>query len=407
MNNLTGSSGSRGAASLAARNGYGSVLYDAFGRLRTSDPYTIFESKQVADNQPLYWSQAITAGGTSTHSVPNAETVMAVATNGDRVIRQTKMRFNYQAGKSQLWKQTGRAPTAPGVTQKIGLFDGTNGIYFENAAGALSYNILKGGVVTESVPQASWNGEDAAAILSMASCQIFWADMEWLGVGSVRCGVVVDGAFLVLHRFHHANRTAFSTVYMSTPNLPLRYEIVSTGGAGTLQHICSEVESEGGVQPAGVLRSYDTGATGLSIGTGIYRPLIAIRNKSGYPGTTINPVKLNVFGDGTQPCRWALMINPTVTRSAAVVDWEALTGWVSVDDSAVEGHTFATTDLVTVEGTKLDSGFLSGSGDINTEVNSILRPGISLAGVRDVIVLGVASLGNDTFRGSIRWNEVN
>jgi len=79
-----------------------STSSDAFGRLRVSSPHTLIDSKQIFDNQPLYWDDSGVSGTgtTSTHSTLTAMTTMGVSLNtaGKRV-RQTFQRFNYQPGK--------------------------------------------------------------------------------------------------------------------------------------------------------------------------------------------------------------------------------------------------------------------------------------------------------------------
>lgn len=76
---------------------------DAFGRIRTSSPYTLFDSKQLFDNQPLFWDDSEVSGGstTSSHSTATASTTIGVgATTAGKRVRQTFMSFNYQPGKS-------------------------------------------------------------------------------------------------------------------------------------------------------------------------------------------------------------------------------------------------------------------------------------------------------------------
>ena len=49
---------------------------DAFGRWRTSQPRVLFNSKQIFENQPLFWDDAETSGSgtTSSHSVVESAT---------------------------------------------------------------------------------------------------------------------------------------------------------------------------------------------------------------------------------------------------------------------------------------------------------------------------------------------
>ena len=96
---------------------------DAFARLRVSNPQTIFDSKQIADNQPLFWDDAEVSGaGTATlYNTNQASTTISVTANtaGKRV-RQTRRWLNYQSGKSQLIIMT--AVMSGNATKRIGQF---------------------------------------------------------------------------------------------------------------------------------------------------------------------------------------------------------------------------------------------------------------------------------------------
>ena len=82
-----------------------SASIDAFARLRVSNPYTIFDSKQIHDNLPRRWDdQEISGSGTtSTYNTNEASTTIAVSSlTAGRRVRQTFMRFNYMPGKSTM-----------------------------------------------------------------------------------------------------------------------------------------------------------------------------------------------------------------------------------------------------------------------------------------------------------------
>jgi hypothetical protein len=227
---------------------------DAFARLRISDPKTIFDSKQLHDKLPLFWDEELSGSATSVHVSADAMTDMSVtASASDFVIRQTKMRFNYQPGKSQLCILTAsQMDNQTGVTKRIGLFtdDGTgnnltpnNGIFFSSDGTNISWNIAKDGSVTETVNRASWDdpmdGTGSSGLdIQFDKSLIYFIDFSWLGVGSVRVGFIIDEVMYIAHIFRHSNIS--NAVYMSTPNLPLRYDIQSDGtGAGSMDHICS------------------------------------------------------------------------------------------------------------------------------------------------------------------------
>jgi len=256
---------------------------DAFGRLRISSPDTLFDSKQLYDSAPLIFDdQEVSGTGTgSSHNANTASTILSTtnATAGKRV-RQTFMRFNYQPGKSQLILCTGTLQLlggGTGTTRAFGYFDDNNGLFLQDKEGTIQFvkrGSMTGSPVDTEVDQADWNldkmdGTGASGItLDFTKSQILFIDFEWLGVGRVRMGFVVDGGIYYAHEFNHANNLA--GVYMSTPNLPIRYELENdgNGGAAALEHICASIISEGGQQQTGVLRHADSGVTGnLSAGT--------------------------------------------------------------------------------------------------------------------------------------------
>jgi len=219
--------------------GSDSAACDAFGRLRTSDPYTLFDSKQLFDNLPLFWNDiAFSGSGTaSDYHALRASSIIGVSntTAGVRV-RQTKRRFNYQPGKSLAIVITFVLGTKQnGITRRVGYFDENNGIFLEISNDQV-YIVRRsqstGTVVDTKVNQRNWddpldgNG-DSGITIDFEKVQILFIDLEWLGVGRVRCGVVVDGVMSYFHSFKAAN--VLTSVYMSTPNLPIRYELTNNG----------------------------------------------------------------------------------------------------------------------------------------------------------------------------------
>ena len=75
---------------------------------------------------------------------------------------------------------------------------------------------------------------------------IFAIDQEWLGVGRVRFGFVINGSFKLAHSFNHfLTGDAIQVPYTQTAKLPIRYEISSKSSVtGTLRMFSSTVLSE-------------------------------------------------------------------------------------------------------------------------------------------------------------------
>ena len=69
---------------------HGDGKRDAFGRLRVSNPLTLFDSKQLWDSLPLLWDDQETSGtGTGTaHSGAAARTQLSVSADTAGVVEQ-------------------------------------------------------------------------------------------------------------------------------------------------------------------------------------------------------------------------------------------------------------------------------------------------------------------------------
>ena len=257
-----------------------STAQDAFGRLRVSNPLTLFDSShRYADNG--LWATAVN-GGSATFNANQGLVDLTVSAGGllstNYVFRETYKVFSYQPGKSLLVLNTFvMNPAQSGLRQRVGYFrenggamtviTESNGFWVEladrtfvgesvNTLSFVKASTVTGTPVETRIKQADWNGDKldgtgpSGITLDITKAQIFWMDVEWLGVGSVRMGFVIDGQFILCHTFEHAN--IVTSTYITSASLPLRYDITTTGGGATLKQICSTVISEGGYELRGV-----------------------------------------------------------------------------------------------------------------------------------------------------------
>jgi len=284
---------------------------DAFGRLRSSTPLTIFDSShRYADNN--LWATSVATSGTSTFNADQGLVDLAVTSaSGSQVLRETTKVFPYQPGKSLLVMTTFvMAPAKTNLRQRVGYFGAQNGFYVQLDGSTLSFverSFVTGSVVSSPVVQSSWNGDKldgtgpSGLTLDIAKSQILWMDLEWLGVGSVRLGFVINGRFVLCHTFHHANLVA--STYITTASLPLRYEITNTGatsGSSTLKQICSTVISEGGYELSGLQQ-----AVGVPVGTSrtlgatdVQTPIVSLRLKATRLDAIVILTAISVLGTG-------------------------------------------------------------------------------------------------------------
>lgn len=294
---------------------------DAFGRLRVSNPFTLFESfHRYQDNGKI---SAYSNGTASTIHDPNSSSInLTIGTSsGDSIIRESTRVFAYQPGKSlQILTTFCMSPHKTNLRQRIGYFDVNNGLYLERSNGT-AYFVLRsssvdGTPVERKIAKADWN-VNTFPELNLDRVQILWFDVEWLGVGSVRCGFVVNGEFVHCHTFHNANTefttgVPLATTYMGTACLPVRLEITNTGttsSSSTYKQICTTVISEGGFElrgrPKSIGHSLDTPYTLSSINT-LY-PIMSIRLKVGRDGAIVLPKNFS-FAPLTQAnYRWQLI----------------------------------------------------------------------------------------------------
>lgn len=380
-------------------NLYGTAL-DAFGRIRISEPFTLFDS-QSRHESDIHFDTSTATGGSITH-LPNESTVrMDVTTSsGSEVVRQTFRSFPYQPGKSLLIMATFVMNAAKtNLRQRIGYFSTQNGIFLQQNNSEVSFVLRSytGGSVDESraVTQANWNGDKldgtgkSGYTLDLTKSQILFMDFEWLGVGSVRCGFVIDGKFIIAHTFHNAN--LYTSVYMSTAVLPIRYEITNTGAtasSSSLKQICSTVISEGGYQQV-VADNVIRRTSQLTTISTTFLPLLSIRLASNTLDAIVILNEIKVLPVTNQNYEVALFKNATLTSASynttdfAHVDYD-------VSATAITGGTLVKQDYIT------SSAQGRATLASQTGYNFDLQLGVSLAGASDVFTVAIRTVSGAT-----------
>ncbi len=337
------------------------VAVDAFGRARMSTPLTLFDSSHRFKDNGL-WSTANTANSTVTFS-SNEGLINLTLTNGNannEVVRETTKVMSYQPGKSLFILNT-MVMGAPkeNLRQRVGYFGANNGIFLERSGNTISFverSNVTGAVVDTPAVQSSWNYDKldgtgpSQLTLDLTKAQIFWSDIEWLGVGSVRCGFVINGQLIHCHSFHHANY--LDATYITTASLPLRYEIKNVGavsGGSTLKQICSSVVTEGGYELRGDQKSIGTPVqTAKTLTTaGTYYPMVSLQLKSTNLDAIVILTALSILGINSNPCSvgWRVIRGGTLASPS----------WTDVTDSSVQ-YDLSATGIT--GGTVLASGYI-------------------------------------------------
>lgn len=374
----------------------GGTSADAFGRARVSPPVTLFDCQNRYAKNPDF-DEAVSGSASVSYSVDESSVLLNVTNaSGDKVVRETKRVFAYQPGKSLLVMNTFVMPTThANLRCRVGYFGVNNGVFFERSGTALRMvrrTYTSGSPVDNVVAQADWNGDkldgtgSSGLTLDTTKAQIFWQDFEWLGVGSVRTGFVINGKFIVCHTFNHANILA--SVYMTTAILPIRYEIENIGatdGSRTMKQICSTVISEGGYEKKTVLQTARM-TTSASVGTTLV-PLLSLRLDSNRLDSIVIPDGYRVLPSAVaatdfeiQLVKNATLTGPSWTQTTSDnveydVTASAITGGVVVDSIYVKESNLATSAVAN-----------------NGEYNWAMQFGRTLAGVSDTYTLAARTL---------------
>lgn len=388
---------------------------DAFGRQRSSQPHNLFDSSfRYSDNRGK-WAQKVSGAGTSTFNTSQGLIDLTVGTtSGDQVIRETNRVFAYQPGKSLLVLNTfTMAPPQAGLRQRVGYFGKRNGIYFEQDG--FNYYFVRrssvtGSIVDTRVSQNDWTVDKldgsgpSGVVADFTKSHIFWIDVEWLGVGSVRCGFVINGQFIISHIFHHANE--ITGTYITTASLPCRYEITNTSAtstASTLKQVCSNVVSEGGYNPHNITRSVSNDLAGKNLAAPD-TPMVSIRLRKSRTDAIVIPASVDMYG-----------LQATGYKYKIIKQVASLTGasWTLLDSGSSVEYDVSATELT--GGEVIKEGVFRGQntvpyvvlGELFNSSVALTREIIDSDSAGNIFTIAVTpTTNNDDAVVSLTWQEL-
>ena len=396
------------------------MAVDAFGRARVSMPLTLFDSShRFADND--LFTESATGDGASAFDANEGLVNMTVGTaSGAEIIRETNKVFAYQPGKSlQNLNTFVFEPAKANLRQRVGYFGEKNGIYLEldgTDAYVVERSSVTGSTINARVIQSDWNIDplDGTGIsgvtLDLSKAQIQFIDIEWLGLGTVRTGFVINGEYIHCHSFHHANIN--NTTYITTASLPLRYELTNTGltaTASTMKQVCSTVISEGGYELSGRQQAVETPIStprDLTVAA-TYYPVISIRLKTTPDrlDAIIILTALSILGVGNNGFfNWRVVAGGDTTGGT----------WTSAGASSAVEYNLGGTSFSFTGSRTLASGFIAsttqsaGSIDILKEALfkfQLERDTFAPKAEELTLVVAAKTSGDDVY-ASLDWEEV-
>jgi hypothetical protein len=313
--------------------------------------------------------------------------------------------FNFETAKANL-------------RQRVGYFGADNGLYFERDGTDLymvERSSVSGSVVNNRVIQSSWNQDPldgtgpSGITLDSSKSQILYMDIEWLGLGTVRTGFVIDGAFVPVHNFNHAN--LITSTYITTASLPLRYEMTNTGAtssSSTLKQVCSTVLSEGGYELRGLQQSIATPVTTpTSLTTaGTTYPIVSIRLKSARLDGIIILTALSILGiTNNANYKWEVVASGTTTGGT----------WVSAGTNSSVEYNITGTSFAIGTGRILAGGFFQGSNQGSSTIDILKEALFSFQLERnsftptmyELTLVCTADTNAAQVLGSVDWEEIS
>jgi hypothetical protein len=195
-----------------------------------------------------------------------------------------------------------------------------------------------------------------------------------------------------------------TSVYMSNPNLPIRWEIEALApitGTSSIESICGSSNSEGWYEITGVTSSADTDGVWRVIQPNTWWELLAVRMKWSYAEfATAFIQQLSVLAATSWNFQYRIVLNPTVSNAWTWSD--ANTNWSIME--------FATNRVINGNSwLSISSGYVASNAN---SITALDRPVLTfwtwLDWVTDVFSLQVYNLSSsqETFFWSLTWREI-
>jgi hypothetical protein len=373
-------------------------LRDVVGKLKISQSQNIYDADFEYGVQPLRWENYINnvSGSASIVQAPGLGGVTmtignsGATTPGDITIRQSRPYHRYQPGKTMyMASNVNFGASIQGQFQRVGIFDDSNGIFFQQSGSGTTANPYamyigvrsdSGGMPVDTLVSADgWNGNQSLIkSIDWTKVQMIWMEYAWYGAGALRWGVVINGEPWICHQIGTGNSsysgTAQTKPWSRTGNLPVRYEQrdTGTGGLSVMTHYGVSVLIEGGIdKQRGFTYSYGMspasptrliGGSGSNAFPVVRFPLLSFRmrpmgqvsqdqsynyNGAGVPSAAAN----NAFSAGT---------TTTLTTTGASMTAGSYVGR-SIYYQAVPGGTTSNTITAAVVSNASATGVISGT----------------------------------------------
>ena len=366
-------------------------------RLKVAPFQTVFFNTFQYGKETDVWDERLVGvGATATFNASSSNVIMEVGSAaGSSVVRQTKNVMRYIPGRPATLAFSVRLDTPQvGIRRRFGLFNETDGAYFEDDGGTYSYVIRSSasGITTETrVTRENWNGEKfdgngyTGVTADATKQQMISINYEWYGAGGVTFNWLMKNETIPSHTFENSNVN--DLVWCRSPFLPIRMEIENvTGVAGThyLYQGSNSLIQEGEPEKLGILESIANPITGTTLASAnTFYPVVSLRLKDSQLAAVALIRSLQAATNDNTNVYWRLIENPTLTGANWTDDPDP-NSFMQCDTSA--------TDIT--GGNIILSGFTIAGGSALTNVDEKAQLQIGRSGIgtiSDIYTLACAT----------------
>lgn len=399
---------------------YNSRALDAIGALPVSTRTTLGNYVQDKNNLP-YQIDRENLNGTQTYNNGVVD-MTVVANSGDYAIAQTFQRHPYFAGKSHRIEVTfDKFQNQAGVTKRVGYFSSNtstpydsnkDGFWFESDGTNYKVVIANNGSLTE-VNQIDWsidtldgNGPSGTT-QDFSFFNVLVTDFLYLGGTAARFGFKDGEEFNWFHVHKHSNNSA--GLIIRSPHQPLRFEIRSTGGAGTLGQVCGDVATEGTLNVVSLPTATPIPTNPVQANNaGVAYALAGIRLTTTDEGRRTNILNTGVgalVATNNDSLEIGVILNPSIAGTAT---WAPMANEPNVEYLVPDTVSNPSANTIT-GGYVLYSDFLSRNNtSVLTDILSLVRRvGHAVDGTPDELILyarPLAAGANSDVHGVIQFN---
>ena len=305
-------------------NPIGNFGIDAGGRTRISQITTLFDGKIIGEDDTFLFENI--GSGAATYG---SNKVNLSVTAGQYEIRQSKRFFPYFSGKVQLIEVTcDNFQTEANVTKRIGYFSSSpvapydtvlDGFFIEDNGTKKTLYAYRAGTKTIEVDFTAMDNYAIVSGYNWSNFTVMAFDFLWLGGAILRFWLKTSLGFVLVHTVNYSGSA--TDTFILSPNQTLRYEVRSTGGAGSLRYICSQVATEGSVNEAGktfAILNYSACTTN-AVGT-VYA-IKGIKKRTTFRDTPIQILQMALSITATTDSGIVLLYkNPTLSAPLSYVN---------------------------------------------------------------------------------------